>query len=1129
MKARILTVIYLALLFTSLQAKISKDYLYYYNVAVKYYNNRKYYYAEKNLKKSIDLNENYLPAYELLFRIYFDVKEYDDALDTLDILKEKKFDSAKLYYYYGITYYKKNEIESAIENLKKSIKIKENYDSLFALASIYLSKKDYENAIKYFEKALKLKPENEELKEKIKKIYTRKFLSEGKKFFEKKDYNKAILSFQKALKYDENNYEILIRLANCYLIKKDYDRAITFATRAIPNRKKPFEAHYILGVAYKDKKEYKKAIKNFKLSLKYDKKNPKTYIHLAEIYYEKGSYKKAIEYYKKSAKIKPSFKIYTIIGNLFADLQEYEKAKEYYEKALDIQENKKVEEALNNIKAYLHFKKAREYLRKGKYEEAEDEYREALDIVESPEIYTALGSLLLKQNRLDEAEESLKKALEIEKDFVPALFALARCYEIQNKKKKAEELYKKLKKIKKDDPDVFIKFAEYYYRNGNIKKADEMYKEALKISKDKEKILNLLALMYYNLAVREFNHEKFKKAEKLVKKSLEYKKDFSDAKYLLELINEYKKLKNINQAIEEANRLFHKRKFKKAIELFKRILRLKPELDNIKYLLAYSYYYIDKYKDSINWLNKIKNKRKFDIYRLYILDYLFLNKLWEAEKYLSKAKEILPDNSELFNLYGMLYEKKNEIDRAIQSYKKSIELNPENIDAHINLGNLYYRVKEYDSALNEYLAVLKINPENDVALYNSGIIYYKKNRLNKSLEMFLKSEKYIKNYPPLYFNIARVYYYLGRYKKSLEYINRALKLEYDIKYLWGLARVYHKLSEKNPSYKKLAIETYKKCINNKEEKRISVLARKAIVSLLPDKKYLYKNSLSIDPDSKQFIAKDFSIGYSSKNSSLICYKTETEEVIWKFPSKYPLSSNIAVINNYVFFGLEDGNFYSLDRKTGKLLWKESIYIDEVKAENNYVIGINKEKSIIYCIQENKVLWEEKTKTRNFSITITPENLILSDRKKIEIYDIKTGKKIRSVKLKFTPRYVLKEKDRIFSFGYKKIVCMKKNFQKIWEKNLNVKIKGKPSIYFDKIFVPVKGDKIICISAIDGSRLWHLKAEDEITSLEVINQKLFFTDRDNRIYMADLTEGKIYWKYEIDEFPDTFSLLYFKAE
>ena len=99
---------------------------------------------------------------------------------------------------------------------------------------------------------------------------------------------------------------------------------------------------------------------------------------------------------------------------------------------------------------------AASYTRLGRWKIAERFYRQGLAIKEDPNLLLFLGSLLAQLERNDEAEECLRKALELEPDNEEAHYNLGRVYKVKGELATAE---KHLKRAIEIDPKYALAYA----------------------------------------------------------------------------------------------------------------------------------------------------------------------------------------------------------------------------------------------------------------------------------------------------------------------------------------------------------------------------------------------------------------------------------------------------------------------------------------------------------------------------------------------------------------------------------------------------------------------------------------------------------------------------------------------
>ena len=275
--------------------------------------------ARELLNKSIELDDNLIKAKILIGTTYFEIGEYDKAVNIYrlalkqadkfgnqyesgDILsaigfiyrQKANYDKALEYYKRALKKYKelkyekgiavhfnsiavinreKGQYDEALEYYKRALRISEKFDDKDLIASIlnnigivYLDKDNSHLALEYFYKSLKI----------YKQIRSKRgsgtnLVNIGLVYFEQSDYDKGLNFFIKSLRiYEDINEKSgigfsLTNIGNTYIIKGEYDKALEYCKRALNMQEKlgdkygqAFNLNYI-GIIYKYKNDYKKA------------------------------------------------------------------------------------------------------------------------------------------------------------------------------------------------------------------------------------------------------------------------------------------------------------------------------------------------------------------------------------------------------------------------------------------------------------------------------------------------------------------------------------------------------------------------------------------------------------------------------------------------------------------------------------------------------------------------------------------------------------------------------------------------------------------------------------------------------------------------------------------------------
>ena len=115
----------------------------------------------------------------------------------------------------------------------------------------------------------------------------------------------------------------------------------------------------------------------------------------------------------------------------------------------------------------------------------------------------------------------------------------------------------------------------------------------------------------------------------------------------------------------------------------------------------------------------------------------------EADKALSSANIIEPENQEVLLKHGYVLVKLERLREAKEVYEELLKLNEEEDMAHVALANLLHRLGENEEAKKHHLRAIELD----------------------------------KNYAPHYFNYANTLYDLGERHSALEQYKKAYKLD----------------------------------------------------------------------------------------------------------------------------------------------------------------------------------------------------------------------------------------------------------------------------------------------------------------------------------------------------------------
>ncbi|MFH0762936.1 MAG: tetratricopeptide repeat protein [Candidatus Omnitrophota bacterium] len=244
-------------------------------------------------------------------------------------------------------YLKKNDIPSAIEELRASIKIDPDaIEPRAILALIYtsqnkpeLARSEYEAALK---NAAKIHPENVDIYKTLGILYI-----QGKKFPEAEE------AYRTVVKLSPEDAEARFYLATIYNELKKNDSAEEELKRALTLKPDYHEALNFLGYLYvEENKNLAEAGELIRRALKFAPDNGAYIDSLGWFYFKKGEYKAALKELSRAISLVEDPVIYDHIGDTYFQIEDIPNARLNWEKSLTLNPaqdsvRKKIERLIN--------------------------------------------------------------------------------------------------------------------------------------------------------------------------------------------------------------------------------------------------------------------------------------------------------------------------------------------------------------------------------------------------------------------------------------------------------------------------------------------------------------------------------------------------------------------------------------------------------------------------------------------------------------------------------------------------------------------------------------------------------------------------------------------------------------
>ena len=221
-----------------------------------------------------------------------------------------------------------NKLINAKEEIEKELIEYPKSPVLFnILGAVFVSQNELQKALTNYNKSIKINPD-----------YAQAYNNLGACMYKLGKITEAIQSYQKATEIQPNHADAHNNLGVAFKELGENEKSIKCYQKAIEIQPNHADAHNNLGTAFKELNEYKKSIHHYEKTIQINPNSPIAYSNLGNTYKRLGEYEKAISFHQKAIKIDPKYvdALYNL-GTVFDGLNEFEQATSSYTKAVEIQ------------------------------------------------------------------------------------------------------------------------------------------------------------------------------------------------------------------------------------------------------------------------------------------------------------------------------------------------------------------------------------------------------------------------------------------------------------------------------------------------------------------------------------------------------------------------------------------------------------------------------------------------------------------------------------------------------------------------------------------------------------------------------------------------------------------------
>lgn len=501
------------------------------------------------------------------------------------------------------------------------------------------------------------------------------------------------------------------------------------------------------------------------------------YALLGDMHYRNGSTAEAIESYLRVVALdKENIKYLTNLAKIYQETKQSSAALEYYEKALAV-DNRYVPAIIGKAEVFVRLKRyndafleiakidlaslsdANQILRLANLFHQQNEREKAMQLYERAiatdpalvDAYLGRVFIYLEMNMYDEIRKLLESIGELNRESHSYYLILGILNHHDGNYKKAEESFRKALELNRsEDPRVFLFYGRFLYDRENFPQASEYFAKAIKIAPEDPE---------YRVALA---------------RSLEKEKKYREMLPLLEPVEGNQKVHA--QAFQlRAEAFMQTGDLDNALKLIDRAIAIDAKNAHYFYKKADILFHREEMNPAISVIETalLLDINSFESYVLFSKILLKKGDFKTAVEKLEEAARIDATSQQVYLLKGILLKNLDNYPEALRNFRK-IRNNPElEKEALLEIAECYLNLEKTDEALKYFSKALKAG--NKAALRFLGRIYYDKGKLDQAADYYRQSLKaFPDEYEPLK-QLGYIFKERGRYTTARSYFKRYIK------------------------------------------------------------------------------------------------------------------------------------------------------------------------------------------------------------------------------------------------------------------------------------------------------------------------------------------------------------------
>ncbi|NWZ31489.1 TMTC1 protein, partial [Asarcornis scutulata] len=371
--------------------------------------------------------------------------------------------NAKVHYNYANFLKDQGRNVEAIYHYKTALKLYPRHAS--ALNNLGTLTKDVLEAKDYYRRALQLNPQHNRALFNLGNLLK----TQGKK-------EEAVMLLKDSIRYGPEFADAYSSLASLLAEQERLKEAEEVYKAGIENCPESSDLHNNYGVFLVDTGAPERAVSHYRQAIRLSPAHHVAMVNLGRLHRSLGQNKEAEAWYKRALKVSRKAEILSPLGALYYNTGRYEEALQVYREAASLQpSNKEIRLALAQVLAMM-----------GRTKEAEKMTNHILsEDVQCLECYRLLSAIFSKQEHYAKALEAIDKALQLKpkdpKILSELFFTKGNQLREQNRLDEAFESYKRAVELNPDQAQAWMNMGGIEHIKGNYITARAYYETALQL------------------------------------------------------------------------------------------------------------------------------------------------------------------------------------------------------------------------------------------------------------------------------------------------------------------------------------------------------------------------------------------------------------------------------------------------------------------------------------------------------------------------------------------------------------------------------------------------------------------------------------------------------------------------